>query len=269
MELTINPETVKFREVSNLASPDLVEEIASLLDLEKQLHDELQNTLAEIYHDFLDGYYNVKNSIPEHEQINALMNVSDIAYSLITALNNLVFLQDTDKRLTQELEKDDVEGIWRILRQKAASDNPNLYLRKNIASLCNAAKRAADGPDRTKERIIAIRAAITAEDNLKKKEDLEGTLALEKWYHDMHPDREEERKTRAKKRKIPKDLPIRASVQRFKVFFDAHIDHPFTAGKYYSEIGFKSPAFYAVKTVLKRIYPKVSDRKIASLMQEL
>ncbi len=268
MKLAVDPMNVKCTEVDELADDALVEKIASMLNLEDTKRPALKETLQELYHEFLSGYYNVQDSVPEHEQTAALEEVADIAYSLIKALNRLIYIGDTDNRLAKQLTNHDVEGIWKILRDKTCHTNPNLYLRKNIGSLCAAAKSAADAPDKPKEKIKTLEAAIEQEQNPDKKYDLEGSLALLEWRYRTHHKDEEERKARAKERKIPKDLPIRNSINILKEFFDKYVDYPFTAGKYYPELGYKSQAFEAAKLALEIIYPEVSDRKIASLMQE-
>lgn len=269
MKLAIDPENVTYEGVDGLASDGLVKEIADILNLDKTSYNELRSTIQHAYHEFLSGYYDVKNSVPEHEQTASLTEVADIAYSLIKALNKLIYIGDTDQRLAKRLENHDIEGVWKTLRNKSDKTNPNLNLRRNIASLHSAAQSAADAPNKLKEKIKTLRAELKQEQNPDKKHKLEGSLALLEWREDMHPNNERERKVRAKERRIPKDLPIRNSINILKNFFDEYVGHPFTAGKYYSEIGFKSSAFYAVKTVLKKIYPEVSDRKIASIMQEV
>ena len=259
MKLAVDPENVKCTEVDALADDAIVANIASIIGLDNDKHPTLKVTLEKVYHEFLSGYYDVNNSAPEHLQTAALMDVSNIAYSLIVALNKLSYLGDTDQRLAKKLENHDVEGIWKILRDKGGSTNPNLYVRKNIASLYTAAQSAAD----------ALKQALKKETDPKKAEKLERQLFLLEWSSERDPIRHEEYKQRVKSRKTPKDLPLRNSIKQLKVFFDIHVDIPFTAGKYYPETGFKSPAFYAVKTILEKIYPAVSDRKIASIMQEM
>ena len=243
MKLAIDPETVNHQEIVGLVDNDFLAEISIILKLEKNNEPALIDMLIQLYDEFIFAYYEVRNSLPEHEESAALIEVEKATKALNRALNDLMVSGNADKRLAKGLERFDSLGIWKKLIYD--KHNPNIDIRRLIATITVAANYAADKP-----------------------EEKQCDPALLELIDHIHPNREEERRQRIAIRKIPKDLPIRKSIRILKTFFDSNVNIPFTAGKYYSEIGFKSPAFLATKKILKKIYPNISDRKIASLMQE-
>lgn len=259
MKLAINPHEVECSEVEALADDVLIQEISDILNLHTEKKHILKTTLQKLYDEFLTAHYEVCNSLPEHEESDLLLDVHDAAYSLIEALNSLVYSGSADKRLADSIKKHDAYEIWTKMQDD--ENNPNFHMRRLISEIASSAIQAADKPD-----------------GLNSIKDLRGTPkgetkdqeALNDLLNFIHPNRTEERRERIAARKIPKDLPLRRSIDILKQFFESHVSYPFTAGKYYPELdeGFKSPAFRAVKAVLKQIYPQVSDRKIASIMQE-
>lgn len=267
MKLSVDPENVKCTEVDALADDALVAEIANILDLDDSKRPAMQEMLKKLYDEFLSAYYDVGRSLPEHEECKALTQVYDDAYTLLKTLNSLFEHGNTDQRLAKSLKSlnNERHKIWDgLVKDKW---NPNYHLRRLIADIVVAADNAADAPSK-KKSVSELQEMITNETDTKKTEDLETELILAEMRDNHHPNRHEEYKKRVQSRKTPKDLPLRESIKLLKDFFDEHVSIPFTAGKYYPEIGFKSPAFYAVKTALAKIYPEVSDRKIASIMQE-
>lgn len=273
MKLAIDPENVKWTEVDDLASNDLVQEITNIIHLDKALQNELRTTLQQVYHAFLSAYYDVSKALPEHEEKLLLSEVRESAWQLLRSLNNLFEKGNTDQRLGDSL-KDFHQEQFKM--HQAIGDkshhldpyNPNFNLRRLIGNIVAASETAIDKPHcpRTTEELNLALKKETDPDRLQK---IETELFWVDFADEHDPNRHEEYKERVKSRRVPKDLPIRNSIKQLKEFFDIHVDIPFTAGKYYPEIGFKSSAFYAVKTVLKKIYPEVSDRKIASIMQEV
>lgn len=250
MKLAIDPETVRCDEIDAIASDALVEEISALLNLHPDKMGALKSSLVKMYREFMDGHYDVRNSLPEHEESKALLKVFDDAYTLLKTLNGLMELGHTDKRLASRLDEfhnKQIEMHNAIGDKKYFHDerNPNYNLRRMIGHICASAKMAADEPPIDH---------FNFDPSVKGKAD---------------PKDIDRYKQRVQERKTPKDLPIRNSAKILEVFFKENTNIPFTAGKYHPDNGFVTHAFIAVKTVLKKIYPQVSDRKIASIMQEI
>ncbi|MCK5385212.1 MAG: hypothetical protein KAJ29_06500 [Alphaproteobacteria bacterium] len=186
------------------------------------------------------------------------MKVSKDAEQLVNSLNELLSVGSADKRLFKELSGfnhplfryRDSYGTWDYILSDP--HNPHIKLRSLIADIKAAAESACDTP-------------CKIENSDGKNQDVID-LFLDAYNSEAH---QEERRKRKLERKTPRDLPLRKSIQLLKGFFDEHVEIPFTAGKYYPELGYKSHAFEAVKLVLEQIYPDISDRKIASLMQEM
>ncbi|MGH1377168.1 MAG: hypothetical protein ACRBCK_12600 [Alphaproteobacteria bacterium] len=274
MKLAIDPETITPIEVDKLASDDLVKEITNTLNIPDKDQTALKFTIKTTYHDFLDGYYEVQNALPEHKESKLLKKVVEDASNLLDSLNDLIDAGKSNQRLADKIEtlycSDEANehelATWGLLTNN--EPNPNFNVREFIADLLFAADCAADTPDTIKPS-SSLKEELSILQDGNAKEEIEREVALAELIEEIHPNRHEERKERTQIRKTSKDLPIRNSIHTIKKFFDAHIETPFTAGKYYPETGFKSPAFYAVKIILKKIYPTISDRKIASIMQEL
>lgn len=272
MKLAVDPMNVKSTEVDELADNKLVNKVAGTLHLGNNKHSAIKQMLQKLYHEFLSSYYTVDSALPEHKERAALLEVRDRAQELYEAIMALYEHGNTDKRFAQALLDIDYDefrpekgmGIW----HKITNDlNPNYYLRELITDIEVAAKNAADLPDKNPS-VEELKQAIKKETDPKKTGDLENQLFFAKWDNERDPNRHEAHKKHIADRRTPKDLPTRTSIKMLKEFFDSNVELPFTAGKYYPEIGFKSPAFNATKIILEKIYPNISDRKIASLMQE-
>jgi membrane-associated HD superfamily phosphohydrolase len=272
MKLAIDPETVECTELNDLADDNIVHEIASILDLSMQQKEELKEVLQKVYHEFVDAVYEIDRSLPEHKEQELLQEVYDNALQLVHSLNNLLGKGNADQRLGQKLK--DYHNK-QIEMHKAVDDtsfffeknNPNYNLRRTISNLAAAASSAVDAPYKSKTE--ELREALDEETNRKRRHDLAGEIAFNELADFIHHGHEEAYKKRVAARKTPKDLPLRNTIKILKEFIIKNTPHPFTAGKYYPEIGYKSPVFTAIKIALEKIYPDISDRKIASLMSEL
>lgn len=252
MQLAIDTDKQTNEQILALADEDLINDVVEIIDLDKSLNQELKQAIIETYSEFLFGHFDLKNYYPEHKKVELLKTVKKAAEELHCSLSELVDCSEADLRLANSLRELDTEhvqsernlGIWnKIIEQEGW--NPNLFLRHLIADIIAATENASN--EEWKECDDPI---------------------LNSFHPEARKEHNEKRSQRIKLEKIQKDLPIRNSIQILKSFFDKHVEYPFTAGKYYPEIGFKSPAFHAVTIVLKKIYPSVSDRKIASIMQE-
>lgn len=184
---------------------------------------------------------------------------------LNSALNNLLSQGNSDKRLAEALKSHDSLDVWKRLTYDQR--NPNINIRRLTGSLAAAAKVAADKQDFV--NVIELKNELKDTHDPDKRSQLENDIALAELIDHINPNQTEEYRQRVAERKTPKDLPVRRSIAILKTFFNQHVEIPFTAGKYYTGLGFKSPSFEAVKLTLKKIYPSVSDRKIASIMQEM
>lgn len=273
MKLAIDPFNSKYTDVDNLVDDLLVSDILNVLNLNPNIHSLLKTTLEKLYHDFLDSYYDVHNSLPEHEEAEALMKVHDAASLLYRSIMDLCEYGNTDQRFANALKKIDNDKFLpeegRGIFLKLVNDwNPNIYVRQLVIKMQMAAEEAADLPNK-KPSAAELKLKLKQESDLDLKEQIKTEIAIAEWMEAINPDCDQERKKRVLSRKVRKDSPIRRSVRSFKEFLEEHTEVHFSAGKYYPEIGFKSPAFYAVRLTLRRIYPNVSDRKIASIMQEI
>ncbi len=275
MKLAVDPQNVQCTEIQALADDDLINDLIDVLSVQKENFIPLKNIVEQVYDEFMMGYYEVDYSLPEHVEQAALMKVHDAASELHRSIMDLFEFGNADKRLAKALVKygsDELElskavGVW----QHVVNDwNPNISVRRLITQIQIAAKHAADLPNKSKT-MAELQEELSHAQTSKEMERIESEMALVD-FHDVYwpkEEQEKERKERVDERKVPKDLPIRNALSVMKPFFENILEIPFTAGKYYPEIGYNSAAFYAAKMVLKKIYPQISNRKIAGIMSEI
>jgi hypothetical protein len=250
MRLAVDANEVTYDEIEALASDELVQELSEIIHLHPNNMVSLKDALKKVYSEFMTAYYEVQNALPEHEEAESLKNVYETAIALSRALNNLLSKGNSDKRLGESLRKYNDCDQWKNFQRDQY--NPHFELRHFVTDIAVAAENAVDMP-------VDIISFV----------DEETDEILMSISDENHPNLVAERKDRVRQRKTPKDLPLKVGVHILKEFIETHSDVPFTAGKYYPEIGFKSPAFSFIKTIIKQLFPSVSERKIASLMQSL
>ncbi len=269
MKLALPDNKHSFQDIESLISEDLIREVSILLDIDDKRNIELRTAIRHAYYELIDGYYTVQKAAPEHIESDALMRVYNDTYNLIDSLNNLLSIGNSNQRLAETLKSpqclsDQQADLWDSLIGNRGQENLNLRIL--LSDLAAASMKAADLADNEHEKLTT---QLHEQQGPEKIEFIENQLNLHNFVDKLYPQKNEDRKQRIAERKIPKHLPIKNAVSTLKAFIEEHSLKPFTAGKYYPESGYTAPAVLAIKTILKNIAPQTSDRKIASLIQEL